>query len=315
MRVIIRLICFSSLAALTRSYRWLFSTALPTQAQQGHTNFDPAQSSTFKQQQGSSFKISFGDGSAAEGNIVGTDTVDIGGATATGQTVELATAVSQSFIEDTQSNGLVGLAFSKINTVLPQPATTFLDTIQKDLALPVMTASLKSGTAGAYEFGKINNASFTGNLNSVPVDDSQGFWQIESSSFAIGNGAVQQNTAGSPAIADTGTTLLLVDDNVAQAYYSQVKNAAVDENQGGMFTFPCDSQLQDLKIALGPQHMATIDKSLLNFQKVAGEPNTCVGAMQGNQGSGLQIYGDVLFKSQFTVFNIADKTIAFAPHA
>ena len=305
---------------LTSSCRWVFSTSLAAAAQQGHSVFDPTKSSTFKQINGASFAISFGDGSAAQGNTVGTDTVNIGGATATNQAVELASAVSDSFVQDTQSNGLVGLAFSSINTVKPTKQTTFLDTIKDNLALPVLTANLKKGTPGAYEFGQIDNTAFQGNLSSVPVDNSQGFWQVTSNKFQIGNGQVQQNTAGNPAIADTGTTLLLVDDNVAQAYYSTVKGAQADQTQGGLFTFPCDSQLQDFNVALGDSYMATIDKSLLNFQAVNGnganaQGSTCIGSMQSNQGSNLQIYGDILFKSQFTVFNIKDNTVSFAPHA
>lgn len=177
----------------------------------------------------------------------------------------MADSVSQEFVQDTASNGLVGLAFSSINTVKPQSQTTFFDTIHQDLALPVFTANLKHNTTGAYEFGQIDNTAFTGSLSAAPVDNSQGFWQIESNTFQIGNGSVMQNTAANPAIADTGTTLMLVDDNVAEAYYQQVQGAQLDPTQG-LFTFPCDAELQDFTVALGPNYMGTIDKSLLNFQ-------------------------------------------------
>jgi hypothetical protein len=97
---------------------WVFNTQLATASQTGHTVFNPAKSATFKLMQGASFSISYGDGSGAAGNV-GTDTVNIGGATVTSQAIELATAVSASFVSDTKSNGLVGLAFSKLNTVKP----------------------------------------------------------------------------------------------------------------------------------------------------------------------------------------------------
>ena len=170
-------------------------------------------------------------------------------------------------MQDTQSNGLVGLAFSKINTVKPQQQKTFFDTISGQLAQPVLAASLKAGANGFYAFGQVDQTAFQGNLTAVPVDNSNGFWQVTSNAFQIGNGQIQQSANASPAIADTGTTLLLVDDAVAKAYYATVQGAQLDPQQG-LFTFPCASQLQDLSVALGNNYMAKIDKSLLNFQQV-----------------------------------------------
>ena len=237
--------------------------------------------------------------------------VNIGGVTATKQIVECATEVARSFVEDTASNGLVGLAFSKLNTVQPQKERTFLDTVQDDLALPVLTANLRRGTDGFYEFGKIDATAFKGQLATVEVDSSKGFWQFESSRFRIGDGPEQVNS-GAQAIADTGTTLMLVDDAVARAYYAQVNGARLDRTQG-LFTFPCDAELPDFHVALGPEHFATIPGQDINFDQI--NQGRCAGGLQSSQGSGLQIYGLTFFKSQFTVFNIRDKTISFAEHA
>jgi hypothetical protein len=65
--------------------------------------------------QNAQFRISYGDGSGAAGTV-GTDTVTIGGVVVKNQAVETATQVSQSFVEDVNTDGLVGLAFSKLNT-------------------------------------------------------------------------------------------------------------------------------------------------------------------------------------------------------
>ena len=247
--------------------RWVFSTSLPANQQTGHTIFDPQKSQTFQQLQGNSFAITFGDGSNATGNIVGTDTVNIGGATATKQAVELASSVSDSFVADTQSNGLVGLAFSSINTVKPQQQKTFLDTIANDLAQPVLAANLRKNANGFYAFGEVDQTAFQGNLTAVPVDNSNGFWQMTSNAFQIGNGSLQKSANASPAIADTGTTLLIVDDAVAEAYYQTVDGAQLDQQQG-LFTFPCNSQLQDLSLQLGDSYMAVLSQDLLNFAPV-----------------------------------------------
>ena len=216
---------------------------------------------------GSSFKISFGDSSHATGNV-GTDTVNIGGAIVNNQAVELAADVSASFVKDVQSNGLVGLGFSNVNTIKPKKQLTFFDNIRDSLAQPVFTANLKHAATGFYEFGKIDSAQFKGDLTFTSIDPSRGFWQFPSATFSVGNGAVQQNAENNPAIADTGTSLLLVDDSIVNGYYSQVNGAAYDPSQGGV-TFPCDTTLPDLHLALGPSYTATISGALMNFAPVS----------------------------------------------
>jgi hypothetical protein len=99
---------------------WVFSTALDKADIGQHAAFDPTKSPTFKVMQGAQFKISYGDGSGAAGTV-GTDVVTIGGVSVQNQAVETATDVSQSFIQDTNTDGLVGLAFSQLNTSKPHP--------------------------------------------------------------------------------------------------------------------------------------------------------------------------------------------------
>ncbi len=289
---------------------WVFNTQLSKRQQGGHTLFDPSQSSTFKMLNKASFAISYGDGSSVSGNV-GTDTVDIGGATVTQQAVELATTVSSEFVSDVGSDGLLGLAFSSINTVKPTQQKTFFDNVLSDLAEPVFTADLRHGVDGTYEFGAIDNSKFVGNLAFVDVDSASGFWQFSSTKFAVGGAAVQANRgAATDAIADTGTTLLLTGSNIATAYYKGVQGAKNDNSVGG-FTVPCDADLPDLQLDVGGV-MATIKGADIMFEQVQG--NTCFGGLQAIDGD-LMIFGDVFFKSNFVVFNAGNSSLGFAAHA
>ncbi len=133
---------------------WVFSNKLSAaQIGQHDTIFDPAKSDSFQLLKGQTWNISYGDGSFAAG-VVGTETVNIGGATVTSQAVELATKVAKSFTQDTDNDGLVGLAFSQLNTVQPQPVNTFLDNVLPSLQEPVFTADLRHNARGTYEFGR-----------------------------------------------------------------------------------------------------------------------------------------------------------------
>ena len=236
---------------------------MPTTQSAGHELFDATKSPTFKAVQGTSFNIKFGDNSGAAGTQ-GTDTVNIGGATVTSQAVELATAVSDQFVQDTNNNGLVGLAFSTLNTVKPQPVKTFFDNVAPSLARPVLVANLKHNTSGSYTFGSIDETQFQGSLTSMAVNSSAGFWGVAMSNFQVGDTALQANTQDSLAIADTGTTLLIMDDSVVYGYYSTVAGAHEDANAGGI-VFPCTSKLNDLSLQMDGSYMATIPGALMNF--------------------------------------------------
>ncbi|CAK7240439.1 MAG: hypothetical protein STHCBS139747_001880 [Sporothrix thermara] len=287
---------------------WVFNTGLSADETTGHTLYDPNQSTTFKALSGETFAVSYGDGSSVSGTV-GTDVVNIGGAIVNAQAVELATEVSQSFVQDSSSNGLVGLAFSKLNTVQPTQQKTFFDNVQDSLAAPVFTANLKHDTAGAYEFGAIDSTQFTGTMQFVDVEADQGFWQFTSSTFAVGDGAVQTGGAGQ-AIADTGTTLLLANANIINAYYSTVEGAVNNLQVGGV-TIPCDATLPDLQLDVGGK-MATVKGTDLMFEQITD--NTCFGGLQAIDGD-LMIFGDVFFKSNFVAFDIGNNTLGFAPHA
>ena len=128
---------------------WVFSTLTPASESRGHSVYNP---SSGKKLQGSSWQITYGDQSSA-GGLVYTDKVVVGGVTATNQAVEAASSVSAQFVQNTASDGLLGLSFSSINQIQPQPKTTFFDTVKSTLAKALFTVDLKKGTAGSYTFG------------------------------------------------------------------------------------------------------------------------------------------------------------------
>lgn len=288
---------------------WVFNTQLSPAETAGHTPFDPAKSKTFKPLKGESWEITYGDRSQAAGNV-GLDTVSVGGATVPSQAVELATEISDSFVEDVNSDGLMGLGFMSSNQVRPNQQNTFFGNIAKSLKEPVFTAQLKHSTAGSYQFGEVDTTQFVGTLTMQPVDTSQGWWQFESKKVAVGDDDVVVNDEATPAIADTGTSLLLVDDFILEAYYAKVDGVKLNDEG---YNFPCDTELPDLKLALGPDYMATIPGELINYQRIG--PNVCYGGLQSSQGQPIQILGAILFKAQFTVFDMRGPSIGFAPHS
>ncbi|KAH8897581.1 Asp-domain-containing protein [Thozetella sp. PMI_491] len=285
---------------------WVFSTELPTKEVSGQTRYDPTSSTTATQLQGSKWSITYGDGSSSSGNVF-TDTVTIGGLTVTNQAVEPAQTVSSAFTSDSDSDGLLGLAFSTLNTVTPTSQKTFYDSASSNLDSNLFTVDLQHSANGTYNFGFIDNAAFTGGISYVPVDSSKGFWTFTASGFSVGSTSSTTSITG---IADTGTTLLLLPDAVVNAYYKQVSGAAYSTSQGGV-TFSCSATLPDFSFTVG-NNSITVPGTFINYAPVDTSGTTCYGGIQSDSSVGFSIFGDVALKAAFVVFDGGAKQLGWA---
>lgn len=256
--------------------------------------------------------ISYGDGSSASGTV-GTDDVNIGGLVVKRQSVELAKTLSTSFASGV-GDGLLGLAFDTINTVTPGPAKTPVDNMitQADIAAgqELFTAHLGSWRdANApdkgisfYTFGYIDHdvlkAANVTEPYYTPVDNSKGFWMFKSASASI-NGTNVDRT-GNTAIADTGTTLALIDDATCTAIYNAIPGAKYDSTQQG-YVFPSTvtpAQLPVITFAVGDQQFA-VPKEALAFAD-AGNGNV-YGGIQSRGSMTFDILGDTFLKGIYAV--------------
>jgi hypothetical protein len=251
--------------------------------------------------------IQYADDSGASGKV-GTDTVTIGGTTVKKQSVELANKVSSTF-QSEGSDGIVGLAFSSINTVTPQKQPTFFENAQPTLNSPLFAAYLPHNADGAYDFGYTDSSKYTGSIVYTDVQSSNGFWEFASTSYKVGSTTYTQS--GFTSISDTGTTLILMSDSTVTNYYNQVSGASYDASRGG-YTFPCSTTLPTLSIAIGSGY-ATIPSSLLNYDGSTGSGNTCFGSLQSVGNGTRAILGDVFFNANYCVFDASGPRFGYAP--
>lgn len=271
-------------------FSWVFSSLLSATDTAGHEIYDPSRSTTAVQKKGYTWSIRYGDGSGAGGDVY-TDTVKAGGTSVTGQAVEVATRISDQFLRDVDSDGLLGLSFSSgntgewggksfhflipwlslcmnradidaLNTVQPTKQLTFFDNAKSTLSNPLFTVDLKKNAPGSYNFGFIDDSKYTGAITYVPVDSSRGFWGFTSNGYSVGSNG-DFKSVSIDAIADTGTTLLYLPYAVVEEYYGAIPSASYSSSQGG-YVFPCSASLPSISLAMD-NHKAVIPGPFINY--------------------------------------------------
>lgn len=128
----------------------------------------------------------------------------------------------------------------------------------------LFTASLKYHAPGSYTFGSIPTAQYTGSITYVPVEASSGYWMFSAAAFGIGM------TIFSPypirAIADTGTSLILVDPALASFYYAHIPGAQL---QSGSYMYPCNVTPPNFVLVIGT-YKAVVPGRVITYAPVGG---------------------------------------------
>ncbi|KID80703.1 Endothiapepsin [Metarhizium brunneum] len=288
---------------------WVFSSETQQSQVNGQKIYDIQSSSSAKPLEGASWSIQYGDGSTCQGDVY-LDQVTVGGLTVKQQAVESAKTVSAQFTRGpSQNSGLLGLAFDEINTVKPTQQKTWFSNIKDSLKAPLFTANLKHAADGTYNFGYIDEQEHDGEISYTELDSSRGFWGFTASGYAVGNGDLQP--AQIQGIADTGTTLLLIDDGIVEAYYAQVQGAQNNRQMGG-YVFDCGATLPDFRFGVG-RATITIPGSIINYAPAQESSSTCFGGIQSSGQLGQNIFGDIALKAALVVFDAGNNRLGWAP--
>jgi aspergillopepsin I len=291
-----------------RMYRWVFSDRLPEYQKKGHSFYvtnKGVSNANGKIREvigtelpGYTWQIRYGDGTGASG-IVFKDEVRVGPVSAPQQAVEAATQISAQFYKQ-HSDGLLGLGFGKSNTIKPNGQKTFFENIKDSLQEPLFTVSLKRNATGTYDFGYIDKAKYQGPIQYVPINTTRGYWEYAATGYQVGNNPVVSTKF--QAIADTGTTLMLLPPQTVKDYYASVPEAKLVVKEGG-YVYPCSSisKLPDLTMSIGDARVHVPGRFVDRGLSATGS-GLCYGGIQNGSPS-LSIWGDIFLKSQFAIFD------------
>jgi hypothetical protein len=269
--------------------------------------FNTGASSTYKNT-GESLSVQYGSGSI-DGSEA-TDTVTFANLTVQSQGVGVITSATGM---SGPMDGILGLAFQSI---------------AQDGALPVVPHLFKQGliskemfgvylgndTSGEITLGDVDQSRFTGEIQYVKLSAEEWFL-FNLDSVSAGGKSLPKGWSMS-AIADTGTSLLVMPSSAFQAFIKDVPQAKYN-SQAGLYTVDCGAvdSLIDLEFGIGGnQFTLSANDYIVRLADGPGNTLCAVGIMSMNSSPfGPQfILGDVFLRKFYSVFDMANGRVGFA---
>jgi aspergillopepsin I len=234
------------------------------------------------------------------------DTVTVGDIVIPDAVVESAVQVSPSMAQDLVMGGIFGLAYGLESEVHPRQPTV-LKTMSPLLEYKIFSTDLQYHADGTYQFGSVDTTKYRGRINWTPLIPRAKYWQFNFSGLNVAPSNLWYYSQWT-AIADTGTTLLMLEDELVEFYYADVHHAEKNETTG-IWTYPCQTILPDFNLVIG-NFTARIPGKYINYTEYEG--SLCMGGLQGNFGSPFAILGDIFLKALYVVWDIGGKRLGFA---
>ncbi|KEP52963.1 aspartic protease [Rhizoctonia solani 123E] len=284
---------------------WIPSSSCTSSGCSPHNKYTTSRSSTSSRQSGS-FSIGYGDGSTASGPIY-SDTVTVGGLSATGQYFSPVTSESSSFSTD-PSDGIMGLAFSSISSI---GAPTFIENLysQGQISSPTFGFRLASSGSELY-LGGADTSKYTGSITWASLT-SKTYW-LTTGSSSVGNTVGYSGAM----IIDSGTTLVVGPTSSVKAWWAKVPGAKACSTSAcgasGYYTYPCSSP-PSVSFTFNGRKFS-VSSSDFNVGTTDDTGTTCVGAIVGTSSvpDNAWIVGDTFMKNVYTVFDEANSRVGFA---
>ena len=277
--------------------------------------YDPSQSSTFRPMNGSTYNISYVDGSGSSGPAA-YDTVNIGGATVPnmpfGVCSDLRYGDGSSGNRDT--NVPLGLGFGVENSIRPTPKCTFMECLEPYVPEPFFSTAFKLDSSGFIDFGYSDSDAYTGDVTNLPIANTssgnEGQWVNQGVQF--GSGGEVFSPGPIDLAFDSGTATLSLPGDVASEYFALVDGAS---DSSGSWTYPCGSTLPDFdfiftQVTSGPTTVTIPGDSLKNGDADSGGCSTWIGVADGRGNAGLPFY-----ISKYMIWNQAEPSLSFADQA
>ncbi|XP_032058903.1 gastricsin-like [Aythya fuligula] len=291
---------------------WVPSTLCQTAACKNHAMFNPSASSTFINN-GRTYSLTYGSGSLTV--QLGYDTLKIQNIKVKNQEFGLSKNEPSEPFYYAQFDGIMGMAYPSL-AVGGTPTVLQGMLQQNQLTQPIFSFYFSRhptyNYGGELILGGVDKRLYTGEIVWAPVTQEL-YWQVAINEFAIGGSPTGWCNQGCQAIVDTGTFLLTVPEQYLNRFLQAV--GAQETSYG--YAVEC-SQIRSLPtitfIISGKAFPLRPSAYVLNSNGYCtlGIEVTYLAAQNGQP---LWILGDVFLKEYYTVFDMANNRVGFAPSA
>ncbi|XP_043356287.1 gastricsin-like isoform X4 [Dermochelys coriacea] len=291
---------------------WVPSTYCQSQACTTHTLFNPSASSTYSSD-GQTFSLQYGSGSLT--GVFGYDTVTIQDISITKQEFGLSeTEPGTSFVY-AQFDGILGLGFPAIAA---GGATTVMQGLmQENLIDSPLFSFYLSGQEGIQDggellFGGVDSNLYSGQIVWTAVTQ-DAYWQIGIEGFSVDGQSTGWCRSGCQGIVDTGTSLLTAPQEI---FVQLMEDIGAQENGYGEYVVSCSSidsmptisfTISGTSFPLSPSAYVLQSNSR---ECVVGISPTYLPSQNGQPR---WILGDVFLRSYYSVYDVGNSKVGFAP--
>jgi hypothetical protein len=263
----------------------------------------------------SKFNITYVDGTGSRGDYV-TDSVQIGGVTLEDQQFGVGYVT-------TSQEGIMGIGYP-INEVAAQyaggkpypnvPQNLVNHGLINTNAYSLWLNDLDAST-GSILFGGVNTEKYVGSLQTLPIIKEQGvaaeFIIALTSIGTNGNTTSIASNLATPALLDSGSSLMYLPNDITQSIYDSV-DASYDKSQGAAFV---DCALASSPGTLdftfsGPTIQVPWNELVIVAGTERGRPVCILGI--GPAGASTPVLGDTFLRSAYVVYDMERDQISLA---
>ncbi|KYO34227.1 gastricsin [Alligator mississippiensis] len=297
---------------------WVPSVYCQSEACTNHPLFNPANSSTYSTQD-QSFSLQYGTGSLT--GIFGYDTVTIQNVAISDQEFGLSETEPGTNFVYAQFDGILGLAYPAVSS---GGATTVMQGLIQQNLLDAPLFSFYLSSYGEDRKTALKVVSWSsevstptctlGRLSGLP-SPRRLIGKLRFEGFSIGGQTTGWCSSGCQGIVDTGTSLLTAPGDV---YSNLLESIGAEEDSNGQYVVSCDSidSLPTISFVIGGTSLP-LPPSAYVIQSTDGSCVVGIGPtyLPSQNGQPLWILGDVFLRSYYSVYDMGNNQVGFAPAA